>query len=99
MERIGIAASKMAKGNLFQYNLFVFLIALGCSLLLFIIVGATILFALIILAYMGDEIVHSGFRQQWRSIFSVCMVTLTVIMTVFYLLALAKNIKISLPGK
>ena len=93
MERIGIAASKMAKGNLFLYNLFVILIAFLCSLFLFLMAGATIIFALVILAYVGDEIIPFQFEKNWIYILSVCMVSLTVIMAIFWLFALAKNLK------
>lgn len=93
MERIGIAASKMAKGNLLLYNLFVVLIAFLCSLFLFLMVGATIIFALIILAYVGAEIIPFEFEKNWISILSACMVSLTLIMTIFWLFALAKNLK------
>ena len=68
MERIGIAASKMAKGNWLLYNFFVILIAFLCSLFLFVMVGATIIFALIILAYVGDEIIPFEFEKSWISI-------------------------------
>ena len=93
MERIGIAASKMAKGNLLLYNLFVVLIAFLCSLFLFIMVGSTIIFALIILAYVGDEVIPFEFEKNWMSILSICMVSLTVIIASFWLFALAKNLK------
>ena len=43
MLRIGIAASKMSKGSLFNYNLYVILIACLFSIFVFFICGFSIL--------------------------------------------------------
>ena len=93
MERIGIAASKMAKGNLFVYNCYVVLISLLFSFSIFIMVGATVVFALTIIAYVGNEIMGLEFEKSWTSILSVCMVSLTVIVALFNLFAISKNLK------
>ena len=97
MERIGIAASKIAKGNLVLYNLLVVSIAFLFSLFIFVLSGATILFALIMIAYVGEEVMPIHFEKNWSSILTVCMVSLTVIMTLFYVMALAKNLKLQQP--
>ena len=93
MERIGIAASKMAKGNLFSYNCWVVLIAFLFSALIFIVAGSTVLFALVIISYMGSEVMAFDFQGDWGSLLKVCMVTLTVIVTLFTLAAISKNLK------
>ena len=95
MERIGIAASKMAKGNLFVYNLWVIFIAFVFSLFVFILTGATILLALVVLAYVGEEVMPMNFTKNWSSILTVCLVCLSIIMTLFYVMALAKDLKLN----
>jgi len=93
MKRIGIAASKIAKGNLFLYNCYVVLISFLFSFFIFVIAGATVLFSLIVIAYLGNELMASEFEENWTSILAVCMVSLTVVISIFNLLAISKNIK------
>ena len=94
MERIGIAASKMAKGNIFLYNFYVVLISFLFSLFVFVVTGSSILFALIIISYVGEEVMAHKFENEWTSVFTVCMISLTVIIVIFNLFAISKNIKI-----
>ena len=93
MERIGLAASKIAKGHLFFYNLYVVLIASLFSFLIFVVVGATILFALIIIDYIGKEIISGGFIKNWSEIISICMISLTIVVGSFNIFAIFKNLK------
>src|SRR5438874_1803950 len=95
MERIGIAASKMAQGNLFLYNMYVILISLLFSLFIFIVVGITVLLGFIIIAYVGDEIMD--IQKDWSAVLPVCMASLTVIMFLFNLVAISRNLKFSKP--
>ena len=94
MKRIGVAASKMARGSIPLYNFYVVLIAVLFSLFIFVVAGATVLFALIIIHYLGKEIMPLSFQENWTSILSVCMVSLTVVITLFTLFAILKNIKL-----
>ena len=93
MKRIGLAASKMAKGNLILYNSYVILISFLFSLFIFVIVGAAVIFALVIISYVGEEVMAYNFKKDWTSVLSVCMVSLTLIMTLFNLLAISMNMK------
>ena len=97
MERIGLAASKMAKGNFFLYNLWVIIISFIFSLFIFFIAGASIFFALIILAYVISGIMPLEFDKNWESVFRICMVTLTGVIGIFNLFAIIKNIKLRKP--
>jgi len=45
MKRIGIAASKISKGNLALYNFCVVLISVLFSLSIFVVAGSTVIFA------------------------------------------------------
>ncbi len=94
MERIGIAANRMAKGNLLLYNGYVVLIAFMFSLFIFILSAAMVFFTVIILAYLGRELKVFEFERNWSSIFSTCIVSLSIIMSFFSLIAIAKNLKL-----
>lgn len=95
MERIGIAASKISKGNGFVYNLSVIAISFLFSLLIFVIAGSIVVLALGMIAYIDSEVMNFGFKANKVPVLTVCMVTLTVLISIFNLLAIAKNIKIS----
>jgi len=95
MERIGIAASKMAKGNLLLYNSFVILISFLFSLSIFIIAGSTVVLALIIIAYVTNGAMPLESDSQWYSVLIVCMISLTVVVSLFSLFAISRNIKFS----
>ncbi|HBR14850.1 MAG TPA: hypothetical protein DD723_04810 [Candidatus Omnitrophica bacterium] len=94
MKRIGVAASKMAKGNLVLYNCYVVLISFLFSLFILIVAGSSVVLAIIILAYVANEIMGVELEKSWSSILSVCMVSLTVIIAVFNLFAISQNIKL-----
>ncbi|MCK5013546.1 MAG: hypothetical protein KAS66_06980 [Candidatus Omnitrophica bacterium] len=93
MKRIGIAASKISKGNLALYNAYVVLIAALFSLFIFVVAGSTIIFSLAIIKYVGDEIMGVEFEGSWKAILAVCMVSLTIVITLFNLFAISKNLK------
>ena len=96
MERIGAAASKMARGNLLRYNIYVILISFVFSLFVFFIVGIVVTFSLLIITYLVNKISPSGHVfLKLNSAFLVCMVSLTIIIAIFNLFAISKNIKLS----
>ena len=94
MKRIGIAASKISKGNLTLYNVYVVVISALFSLFIFIVAGSTIIFALAIIKYVGNEIMGAEFERNWQSILGVCMVSLTIVITLFNLFAISINLKL-----
>jgi len=93
MKRIGITASKISKGNLVLYNFYVVLISVLFSLFIFIIAGSTVVFSLAIVKYVGNEIMGVEFEKSWRSILSVCMISLTIVTALFNLCAISMNMK------
>jgi len=95
MERIGIAASKIAKGNLFLYNLYVVLISFLFSVFLFFIAGASIILALIIIGYVVNNL-STDFSEDWWAVVNVCMGVLTVVVVIFNLFAIIRNFKVKL---
>ncbi len=94
MKRIGIAASKMAQGNLFLYNFYVVAIAFICSFFLFLVSGSSIFIALTLIVFMVNGLLPMEWAQRWSSVVYVCMVTLSIVVGVFNLMAILVNFKI-----
>lgn len=95
MERIGRAASKMSRDSLLFYNMYVVLIALLFSLFIFVVAGSTVLFAMIIIFYVGKEVLGLDVFPDQRYILMLCFMCLAVVTGIFNLLAILKNIKFS----
>ena len=93
MKRIGIAASKISKGNRILYMGTVVLISVLFSLFVFVVAGSTVVFALAIVKYVGNELMGVELEKSWRSVLSVCMVSLTIVVTVFNVFAILVNLK------
>jgi len=95
MERIGLAASKIAQGNLMLYNLYVIVIAFLFSLLLFFIAGCSIVLSLIIIGYVVDGVLPVDLSKDWLDVIKICMAVLTVVVAIFNLFAVIRNVKFS----
>ena len=93
MERIGIAASKIAKGNFLLYNFFVVLISFLFSIFIFFIGGSAILIALLLIGYFFKNIMPVNFEKEWISIMLICMISLAISVGLFCLVAISRNIK------
>jgi len=93
MLRIGIAASKMAKGSLLTYNLFVLLISSLFSLIIFLICGLSILIIIFLLAWglhaLRPAVLHAG----WVHMFKICLIILAVVTGIFNSVAIIRNIQ------
>ena len=85
MERIGITASKIAKGRLLMYNLCVIGISFLFSLLVFFIAGSSIMLALIIISYVVEGVLPTGFEGGWGEVIRVSMISLTIVVSIFTL--------------
>ncbi|MEW5894238.1 MAG: hypothetical protein AB1650_00525 [Candidatus Omnitrophota bacterium] len=99
MNRIGIAASKIAKGNIFVFNVCVVFFVFLLSFLVFIVAGLVIMLALIVLGYVVNGFLPQDLLTEWKSIVAVCMATLTAVVCFFAIVALIQNIKFKLPGE
>lgn len=95
MKRIGIAASKMAKGNPVLFNFYVILISSLASFFIFVIAGCMIIFSIVVIAYISNEVMPFDLEKSWTSIIVICMVSLTVVMTLFNLFAIMINFRIA----
>ena len=94
MERIGLAASKIAKGNIPLYNLFVVLISFLISFFIFVLSGFSIFVALFLVALMTHGFVAFDEKSTWFSILRLCLVALAAVVGVFNLFSIFKNIKV-----
>ena len=95
MKRIGIAASKIAKGNLVLYNIYVVAIAFLFSLFIFALAGFSVFLVLLLIGYVSQAWGIEDFTKGKSFVFTVCMVSLSILVAVFNLLAISQNIKLS----
>ena len=94
MHRIGIAASKIAKGNLFLYNFSVLLITFLFALLILFIAGSSIVVVLIMIAYFSSKGTYPDLQQGWIFIMVICLRCLAVIIGILSLYAISINLKL-----
>jgi len=95
MLRIGIAASKMSKGSLLTYNLYVILIACLISLFIFLICGFSILLIVFLVSLILHAIKPADFHASWLHMFKICLVILGIVVGVLNLVAILKNIQLT----
>ena len=93
MERIGIAASHIAKGNLWLYNAFVILIAFLFSLLVFVISGLSVICGVLLIAFLTRASSPHLLNEKTISLIYLCLTSLAVIIGCFNLFAIGKNVK------
>ena len=93
MKRIGVAASRIAKDNYWLYHLYVILISSMMSLLLFLVVGLIVVFALAILNYVGTELIGQEYHNRQETIVMICMAALAVVTLFFNLFAILINLR------
>jgi len=93
MLRIGIAASKMSKGSLFNYNIYVILIACLVSLFIFIICGFSILLIILLVSLILHVLKPADFHSGWVHMFKICLIVLALVVGVFNIIAVLKNIQ------
>ena len=94
MKRIGIAASRISKGNLAHYNFYVVLISLIVSLFLFLVAGLAVFLAIGVIAFFGHETMTDELTNNWTTIMSVCLKALGMTVVIFNVVALTINLKI-----
>ena len=93
MLRIGVAASKMSHGSLLSYNLYVILIACLFSLLMFFICGSSILLIVFLVSLILHALKPADFNAGWVPMFKICLTILSVVVGVFNIVAVLKNIQ------
>ncbi|HOW35721.1 MAG TPA: hypothetical protein PL155_04845 [Candidatus Omnitrophota bacterium] len=93
MERIGIAASKIAKGNLLLYNFFVVLLTSLFALLIFFVSGSSIVIVLVGIAYGTSTGFLPDLQRGWIPFMIVCLQCLAIVVGILALWVIARNIK------
>jgi hypothetical protein len=93
MERIGIAASKMAKDNLALYNFYVALITFLLAAVLFLIAGGAVFLALVGIGFLYQGIIPGEPKSQWWALVEICMAVLSIAVGIITLFAIMKNLK------
>jgi len=93
MLRIGIAASKMSKGSLLTYNLYVILISCVFSLFVFLICGFSILPVVFLVSLILHALKPTGFHAGWVHMFKICLIVSAVVVGIFNTVAIFKNIQ------
>jgi hypothetical protein len=95
VDRIGIAASKIARGNVFLYNVTVILLIFVFAVFIFILAGASVMLALIIVGFLVEGLLPQDFLKDWNYVIAVCMAALTVVVSFLSILAFIRNIKLN----
>lgn len=93
MLRIGIAASKMSKGSLLSYNLYVILIACLFSFFIFFICGFSILLIVFLVSLILHALNPANFHADWVRMFKICLIMLALVVGCFNVAAIVKNIQ------
>ena len=93
MLRIGIAASKMSKGSLLNYNLCVILISCLLSFFIFLICGFSILLIVFLISLALHALKPDDFHAGWAPMYKFCLIVLGVVVGIFNIAAILKNIQ------
>jgi hypothetical protein len=93
MLRIGVAASKMSKGSLLRYNLYVILISCLFSLFIFLICGFSILLIVFLVSLILHAVKPADFHAGWVHMFKICLVILALVVGIFNMAAILKNVQ------
>lgn len=93
MDRIGIAASKMAKKNLWLYNFYVLVLSFLVCFIVFLIAGGAIFLGLTVFGLMAKGALPSHVHPEWLMMFRLSLACLTVAISLIALTAIIKNFK------
>jgi hypothetical protein len=96
MQRIGIAASKISKGNIWLYHLAVILISCLFAVFIFLICGFCIGVAIFILSLLFHHFVPSVKDEVWAGVLRTCLIILGVVIGLMTIAAILKNTKLKL---
>lgn len=91
MRRIGVAASKMAQGNLFAYNAFVVGISTLIATLVFLVSGLSIMLALFLISLVLRLVLHTDFSLYCIHILKLSLIALGVVIGLLNAVAIFKN--------
>ena len=95
MLRIGLAASKIAKGNLWVYHLAVVVIACLVAMFVFLICGFCIIATLFLLSVLIQHFWPSASQEVWVDVYKTCLIFLGILIGILAVIAIIKNIKLT----
>jgi hypothetical protein len=93
MLRIGLAASKIAQGNLWFYHLSVVVITCLFALCTFFVCGFILGVTIFVLSLVALHVLHLGDGQIWLGVLRICLYLLGILVGIAALIAIMKNIK------
>lgn len=96
MKRIGLAASKMAQGNIWLYHLAVVLIACLFAMFVFLVCGFCLAATIFVLSLLFERFWPSVNQKAWMDVLRMCLIFLGVVVGMMTLFAVLKNIKLRL---
>lgn len=94
MKRIGIAASRIAKGNLWVYHLSVLFLSSLFSFLVFVLSAFSLLVGFGLLSFISKAFVIFEAGRGFSPAFLVAMAALAVVVGIMNLVAIIMNIRI-----
>lgn len=93
MQRIGITASKIAKGNRYVYHAAVVLIACLFAVFAFLICGFAVAAAVFMVALIVQLIMPSMPQTVWLGVLRTCLVLLAALIALAAVVGIVQNIK------
>ena len=94
MRRIGLAASKIAKGNIWVYHLAVVIIACLFAMFVFLVCGFCVVVTLFVLSVLLQHFFPSSVNGSWAGVFRVSLIFLEILIGIVTLIAIIKNIRL-----
>ena len=96
MQRIGLAASKIANGNIWTYHLSVILISLLFALFIFLICGFCIALTIFLLSLLLEHVLPAVNSESWWKVLKICLKLLGILISISTLVAILQNVKLKL---
>lgn len=93
MKRIGLAASKVSKGNVALYNIFVVVLSVLFSTMVFFMSAFSIIIALVLTAYVSSGFTSLALTDKWFEVFKICMAALAFVVGIINIAAILLNIQ------
>jgi hypothetical protein len=94
MLRIGLAASKISKGNLWLYHLAVVFIALLFAVFAFLVCGFAIGVSIFIISLIFQRFAPELSSEAWFDVLRTCLTIEGALIGLLTLIAICKNIKL-----
>jgi hypothetical protein len=94
MKRIGLTASKMAKGNIWLYHVAVVFISFLFAMFIFLVCGFVIAVAMFAVAFLLQRLLPSFDQQAWMQAVRIVLRLLGILIAVGTLVAIIQNVKI-----